>query len=197
VESTPASGNYWRTWTKKRFLNAAPRSQLGVPTNKTYDGPLKKFYKPILGNADWVRGNQFSVKYPYKKKPPFVEQVAFPNVTQKDGPVDYLGSNSKIVMRNNSPFYPYPSQKILENPHNWEYPRSHEYLNGQPIYNYGHGLQEGIPLGKYVGGFGYNPYLMESFNGGCGCKGGSSGIAFSVVILILLITLGFWSFSRK
>ena len=197
VESTPASGNYWRKHFPKKYLNPAPRSQLGVPTNKTYSGKLGKFYKPILGNADFVRGNQFSVKYPYAKKPTFVEQVAMPNVTPKEGPVDYLGSNAKIVMRNNSPFYPYPSQHILENKNYWQYPKAHQYLNDQPIFNYGHGLMEGGNLGKYTGWKGYNPYLLEGFNGGCGCKGGNTGIAFSVVILILLISLGFWGFMRK
>lgn len=199
VESTPASGNYMRTMAKNVLLNPAPRDQLGVPTNKVYKGNTKKFYKQILGNANWVRGNEFGLQYPYKKDQKFVEMVSIPSVKAGKGPVDYLGSNAKIVMRNNSPFYPYPSQKLLQNKNYWAYPHEYKYLNKQPIFNYGHGLMEGGDRGQYTGGKGYNPYVVEGFCGSCG--GNSSGatgvgLGIGLVLIVIVMYIGFYQ-SRK
>jgi len=169
-KSTPASGNYFRTKVKPSFLGPAPRSQLGVPTRKLYEGDEKKYYKPIISNANWVRGNQFGLVYPYEKSPKFLEVVSIPSVkTDKKGPVDYLGNDAKIVMRNNDPFYPYPSQHLLEDKNYWSYMHENKYLNDQPIYNYDHGKVEGVSRGKYMGGKGYDPYDPENF---CGCRDG-------------------------
>lgn len=190
--STPASGNYWRTYVRNMFLNPAPRSQLGVPTNKIFSGKRSPYYRDILGNANWVRGNEFGVKYPYRKDKTFVETVSVPSVEQKGMTVDYMGGNAKVVMRNNSPFYPYPSQRLLENRNYWAYPHEHKYLNGQPIYNYGHGLMEGVSRGKYMGGKGYNPYLVEEFCGTCGGgSGGSIGVGIALILIFIVLCIGF------
>jgi len=172
IESTPASGNYFRTPAKKTFLGPAPRSQLGVPTKQVYKGNRSKFYKPILNNANFVRGNQFGVVYPYKKARKYYETVAIPSVTpDKNGPVDYLGNDAKIVMRNNDPFYPYPSQHLLENKNYWSYMHPRKYLSDQPIYNYPHGKMEGSSRGRYKGGMGYDPYdPMDGVENFCGCN---------------------------
>lgn len=191
TKSTPASGNYWRTYFRNKYLSPAPRSQLGVPTNKRFFGKTQPYYKEILGNANWVRGNQFGVNYPYKKKKTFVESVSYPTVEQKGETVDYLGSNAKVVMRNNSPFYPYPSQRLLENKNYWAYPHEHKYLNDQPIFNYGHGLMEGVDRGKYLGGKGFNPYLVEGFCGSCrSSKGGNIGLGVALILLVIVLYIG-------
>jgi hypothetical protein len=171
MKSTPASGNYFRTKTEKTFLGPAPRSQLGVPTRKVYLGTnaeRKAYYKDIIGNANFVRGNQFSNVYPYKKAKRFEEIIDIPSVEpQIKGPVDYLGNDAKIVMRNNDPFYPYPSQHLLENKNYWSYMHEKKYMNDQPIYNYPYSKMEGSSRGMYHGGKGYDPYDVENF---CGCK---------------------------
>lgn len=166
IESTPASGSYEKTGAMQMYLAPAPRSQLGVPTKKIYLGGREKFYKPILDNDNYYRGNQFSVKYPFKKAKKFREVVAYPSVVDDNGPIDYLGNNAKIVMRNNDPFYPYPSEHLLENENYWTYMHPKEYVNSQPIYNYPISKIEGGDRGRYKGGDGYNPYLIEQFSGG-------------------------------
>lgn len=190
IKSTPASGNYFRTPSVKTNLGPAPRSQLGVPTRKIYKGKTGKYYKPILDNANWVRGNQFGVKYPSKKDKTFVEVVSIPNVkADRSGPSDYLGNDAKIVIRNNDPFYPYPSQHLLENKNYWSYMHSSKYLNGQPIYNYEHGKMEGGDRGRYNGGKGFDPYNPNETFMGCsdcsemdvverfeGCSGGGCNL---------------------
>ena len=68
IESTPASGNYNQKKSKSTFLSPSPRSQLFEdPLSDIYIGKKKPFYKEILGNANFVRGNQFSNNYPFKK----------------------------------------------------------------------------------------------------------------------------------
>jgi len=167
-KSTPASGNYFRTPAEITFLGPSPRSQLGVPTNQVYRGKVKKYYRPVLSNANWVRGNQFGIINPYKKSRKYYETVSIPSVIpDKNGPVDYLGNDSKIVIRNNDPFYPYPSQHLLENKDYWSYMHPHKYLNGQPIYNYEHGKMEGVSRGKYTGGKGYDPYNPNEVENFC------------------------------
>jgi len=169
IKSTPASGNYQRTPSENTNLGPAPRSQLGVPTRKVYKGKVGKYYKPILDNANWVRGNQFGVDYPYKKNDKFVEVVAIPNVkVDKKTPADYLGNDAKIVMRNNDPFYPYPSQHLLENKNYWSYMHPYKYMNEQPIYNYPHGKIEGGDRGLYKGGKGYDAY--DAYDNFVGCQ---------------------------
>ena len=186
-KSTPASGNYNRTIAQDINLKPAPRSQLGVPTNKIYRGDTSKFYVPILDNLNFRRGGDFSVHYPYPKAKPFVETVAIPSVvpTPADDPVDYLGSNAKIVIRNNDPFYPYPSQHLLENKNYWAYNHENKYLNDQPIYNYPYGKMEGVSRGKYKGGKGYNPYLVEGFSGED--MGRNRWIMMILIVIVLLI----------
>ena len=183
IESTPASGNYWRTYVRNKFLSPAPRNQLNVPTSNVFIGKTKPYYREILGNANWVRGNEFGLKYPYKKKDDFVETVSVPSVIQKGQTVDYMGGNAKIVMRNNSPFYPYPSQRLLGSKNYWAYPHEHKYLNGQPIFNYGHGLMEGV---------GGDKYLMEGFCGGSGGGGGLNyGVGMGLILLVIVLCIGF------
>jgi len=208
VKSTPAdSGNYFRTKAEKTFLGPAPRSQLGVPTNKVYTGNTKKYYKPIISNANWVRGNQFGVHYPYKKNKKFTEVVAIPNINpERSNKIDYLGNNSKIIMRNNDPFYPYPSEHLRKNPDYWGYMHEKQYLNGQPIYNYPYSDQEGVGRGKYYGGKGYDPYEVEQFC--CGkeskkvveqfgdCSNGLD-MRYLMVIIVIVILLGLFLVWRK
>jgi len=179
VESTPASGNYTHVEENQVELNPAPRSQLGVPTNKVFRGNSDKYYEEILGNANFVRGNEFGLDYRGRKtvteEPQYLDNIAFPSVKpDKDGNVDYLGSDAKIVMRNNSPFYPFPSQKLLKNKSYGAYPHEYQYVKGQPIYNYPYGKQEGIKEGKY------NPFLMEGFE--------NKRRYWSKVILALIMT---------
>ena len=49
-ESTPASGNYWKSDTKDVLLEPAPRNQLYDPVKQTYDKSPKPYYKEILGS---------------------------------------------------------------------------------------------------------------------------------------------------
>jgi hypothetical protein len=182
-KSTPASGNYWKTEVQDVLLEPAPRNQLYNPVEQTYDKSPDKYYKEILGNANWVRGNQFSNHYPTKKAREFVEIVATPSVKQQGKTVDYLGSNAKIVVRNKDPFYPYPSQKLLGNKNYGSYPHEHKYLNRQPIFNYGAGLIEGG---------GSNPYLVEGFSSTCDNRNGRVGLGIGLVLLILILYAGFY-----
>jgi hypothetical protein len=182
-ESTPASGNYWKTEVDDVLLEPAPRNQLYNPVKQTYYKSPKPYYKEILGNANWVRGNQFSNHYPIKKARDFVEIVATPSVKQKGKTVDYLGNNAKIVVRNQDPFYPYPSEKLLENKNYGSYPHEHKYLSGQPIFNYGAGLMEGG---------GSNPYLVEGFSDCNNNRGGRIGLGIGLVLLILILYARFY-----
>ena len=186
IESTPASGNYWKTPYDSNLLNPAPRDQLDIPTEQHYNKSPDKFYKPILGNANWVRGNDFGNVYPYKKKSEYLEIISVPSVKQKGKTIDYLGSNSKIVVRNNDPFYPYPSEKLLTDKYYGSYPHEHTYLNDQPIFNYGSGLIEGGGSRKYNP----NPYLIEGFNGSCNDKGIRIGLGLGLVLLIIILYVG-------
>ena len=179
IESSPASGNYAKVEEKQVELNPAPRSQLGVPTNKVFRGNSDKYYEEILGNANFVRGNEFGLDYKGRKtitnQPQYLDNIAFPSVIpDREGNVDYLGADAKIVMRNNSPFYPYPSEKLLKNKDSWAYPHEYQYLKEQPIFNYPYGKQEGIKEGKY------NPFLIEEF--------GNKKNYWNRVILALIIT---------
>ena len=112
-----------------------------------------------------------------------MEIVATPSVKQRGKTVDYLGSNAKIVVRNQDPFYPYPSQKLLENKNYGSYSHEHKYLNGQPIFNYGAGLMEGG---------GRNPYLVEGFSTSYNNKNGRVGLGIGLVLLILILYAGFY-----
>ena len=182
-KSTPASGNYWKTKADEILLEPAPRNQLFNPVDQTYDKSSKQYYDEILVNANWVRGNQFSNHYPMKKSKDFVEIVATPTTKKKSKTVDYLGNNAKIVVRNRDPFYPYPSQKLLEKKNYGSYPHEYKYLNEQPIFNYGAGLMEGG---------GSNPYLVESFSSRCDNKRGKLGLGIGLVLLILILYAGFY-----
>lgn len=219
IESQPASGNYFRTPSEDIFLGPAPRSQLGVPTKKVYKGNTKKYYKPIIGNANFIRGNQFGVVNPYQKAGKFTEVVSIPSVDiDKNGPIDYLGNDAKIVIRNNDPFYPYPSQHLLESNDYWAYNHDYQYLNGQPIYNYPHGKMEGSSRGKYDGGKGFDPYnplenfagckkcscdgpvepIYENFAGCSKCQEGNMGFwwIFGFIVFIIILILCF-SYAKK
>ena len=121
IKSTPASGNYPRKRTKHIVLSPSPRSQLFEdPITNTYDGDTKPYYETILDNANYVRGNQFSDKYPFKKGKRTKEKIA--PLEPSSPPIDYLGNDANIVMVNDDPFYPYPSQGLLENKNYWAYP---------------------------------------------------------------------------
>lgn len=191
VSSTPASGDYWRTFAKDTYLKPAPRSQLGVPTEKIYRGNVDKFYKPILNNLNARRGGRFSVHYPYPKAKPFFETVAIPSIipSSPDSNIDYLGNDAKIVIRNNDPFYPYPSQHLLENENYWAYMHEKKYLNDQPIYNYPYSKMEGVSRGKYDGGAGYNPYLVEGFSGSNGRRTNEFSILVAILLVIFIIVI--------
>lgn len=185
-KSTPASGSYRHSIYDKVYLSPAPRSQLGVPTDKIYKGNVSKFFTHVLDPDEAKRG-KFALLYPPTNPPkPFKEVIAFPSVIPtKEGSIDYEGSNAKIVIRNNDPFYPYPSQHLLESPDYWGYMHEKKYLNGQPIYNYEHGKMEGVSRGKYNGGDGYNPYIVEGFSE-CNCNDSVSwGIGISLLALII------------
>ena len=209
IESQPASGNYDRTKCVNVSLGPAPRSQLGVPTRKYYFGSDKKYYKPILDNGNWVRGNQFGVDYPYVKNGKFLEVVSMPSVIpEKKGPVDYLGNDAKVIIRNNDPFYPYPSQKLLRDKNYWSYMHPHNYVNGQPIYNYPYGKMEGDSRGPYKGGMGFDPYnpneafcggydVVEGFSGGCGCGRGMGGLMFGFVMVFLVVLIIYFLSVRR
>ena len=203
IKSTPASGNYFRTPADKVFLGPAPRSQLGVPTNKVYTGNRSKYYKSIISNANWVRGNQFGVDYPYKKKDKFREVVKIPSTNLDRKNIDYLGNDAKIVMRNNDPFYPYPSLHLRKDKDYWGYMHEKQYVNGEPIYNYPYSLQEGVARGKYYGGKDANPCDPYNVNERCegfccgndtkvveeyfeGCKS-CDGVSWYWIVIILII----------
>jgi hypothetical protein len=66
-------------------------------------------------------------------------------------------------MVNDDPFYPYPSQGLLENKNYWAYPHEKKYINYKPVYNYEHGLPEGTS-NKIAGYKSFNPYLLEGFS---------------------------------
>ena len=196
IESTPASGNYFKSRESKTFLGPAPRSQLGVPTSKVYRGDRKKFYKPVMSNGNFVRGNDFGLISPYKMADEYNEIVSIPTVDPiEKGSVDYLGNDAKVVIRNNDPFYPYPGQHLLKNKNYWAYAHENKYLNDQPIYNYGHGNMEGGDRGRYDGGKGYDAYEVENFccgkkDGGEvveGFEGGRNIILLVVVIFIMIL----------
>jgi len=191
-KSTPASGNYFRTPFKPKLLKPSPRSQLGVPTKKVYEGDPAKFYYSTIGNANFVRGNQFSVLYPYKKKTEFVESVSIPAVVpDENGPVDYLGNDAKIVMRNNDPFYPFPSQHLYKDKSYWSYNHDKQYLAGQPIYNYPHGKMEGGDRGRYLGAESYNPYLVEGFSMPSCSRQDSIWIILAMIAFIIALYMAF------
>ena len=63
--------------------------------------------------------------------------------------IDYNGNNEDIIMRANSPFYPFPSQNYINNKNYKTYARDNNYIKGQPIYNYPYGKIEGINEGEY------------------------------------------------
>ncbi len=158
IKSTPASGNYPRKCSKRTVLSPSPRSQL---FDDLYDGDTKPYYTTILDNANYVRGNQFSDKYPFKKEKRYIERIAPPTISSP--PIDYLGNKANIVMVNDDPFYPYPSQGLLENKNYWAYPHDKKYINDMPVYNYEHGLPEGTS-NRIVGYKSFNPYLLEGFS---------------------------------
>jgi hypothetical protein len=163
IKSTPASGNYPRKRSKHVVLSPSPRSQLFEdPITNTYDGDTKPYYKTILDNANYVRGNQFSDKYPFKKGKRTMERIA-PRSNSSSPPIDYLGNDANIVMVNDDPFYPYPSQGLLENKNYWAYPHEKKYINDKPVYNYEHGLPEGTS-NRIAGYKSFNPYLLEGFS---------------------------------
>jgi len=116
-----------------RFLEPAPRNQLGVPSNHTFNNeyPLKSYYNNPLDNGNFVRGNQFANIYPYEKEKKIREIIKNNNE-----------DNNVIVA--NSPFYPFPGQKYMSNKKYWTYPREMSYINNQPIYNYPYSKREGV-----------------------------------------------------
>lgn len=171
IESTPASGNYNQKKSKSTFLSPSPRSQLFEdPLSDIYIGKKKPFYKEILGNANFVRGNQFSNNYPFKKNKRFNKTILLPEE-----------KNNHLGMVNDDPFYPFPSQDLLENKNYWSYPHEKKYLNDKPVYNYPYDLPEGTP-NDIPGYNSYNPYLLEGFSN----KNDNN----STIGIILLIFIG-------
>lgn len=173
-----ASGQYIAKPFLRRLLNPAPRNQLNYPMDNRFKGTTAPFYKQVLGNANFVRGNQFGLSYPYSSMPESVETIN-PTLRQGGDPLDYLNEN--IVMRKNSPFYPYPNYKFTKNPDYQTYPHIKRYLKGQPIYNYPYGRAEGIPEGVY------NPFLVENFENKCTM--GKNNTAYVGLILVIGILL--------
>ena len=190
IESTPASGNYPRKRSKHVVLSPSPRSQLFEdPITNTYDGDTKPYYTTILDNANYVRGNQFSDKYPVKKEKSRMERISRPD-TSTSSPIDYLGNKANIVMVNDDPFYPYPSQKLLEDKNYWAYPHEKKYINDKPVYNYEHGLPEGTS-NRIPGYKSFNPYLFEGFsNQNCNCPRKDTIMIGIFLALFLMLLYG-------
>jgi hypothetical protein len=51
-----------------------------------------------------------------------ITDIIFVNTRKNKLFFDYLGNDANIVMVNDDPFYPYPSQGLLENKNYWAYP---------------------------------------------------------------------------
>lgn len=188
--SSPAANSKKRYIYEKKYLKPAPRDQTLVPTDVEYKGKIAQYYKEVLGNGNFVRGNQFGVKYPYEEMKPLWQQIDNPTVKYSspdnlDKPVDYLESNAKIMMRHNSPYYPYPSLGLEKKKDYWTYPHEKRFLNMQPIYKYPFGKTIGIPEGKY------NPFLLESFYQKTDKKEIISRELFGIIVLIFVFCLYF------
>jgi len=116
-----------------KFLEPAPRNQLGVPTNHKFNNefPLTSYYQSPLDNGNFVRGNQFANVYPYQAEGKVMEVLK-----------DEDKKENVIVAK--SPFYPFPGQKNMSNKKYWTYPRELPYINNQPIFNYPYNEPEGV-----------------------------------------------------
>jgi len=136
----------------KKYLKPAPRNQLVIPTRDIYKGNIKKFYTPVIGNGNFIRGNRFAAPYPYKNGIKTFEKISnktYQNPLPSNDNIDYNGSNQDVIMRTNSQFYPYPSQDYENNKNYKTYARENGYIKEQPIYNYPYGKIEGINEGEY------------------------------------------------
>ena len=178
-EREQASGQYKAKPFLKKLLKPAPRNQLNYPTQNRFHGLTAPYYKQVLGNGNFVRGNEFGLSYPFHSKPESTE-IESPTLRQGREPLDYL--NSDIVMRKRSPFFPYPNFDYTKNPDYQTYPHTRRYVKGQPIYNYPYGRQEGIPEGVY------NPFLVENF-GNRKCSMGKNNTAYVGLFLVIGILL--------
>ena len=180
-KSSPSSGkNRFRNF-MVRFLKPSPRNQLNVPTNNTYSGNIDKFYKPVLNNANYVRGNEFGLSYPYPKQNRFIERILkeTPQDPISSNNIDYIGNKENIQIRANSRFYPFPTQKYQKNKKYWTYPTIQQFLTGQPVYNYPHGKIEGA-----------RSNIVENFSGGTKINYNSYVAGFIIVLLFVGLCVG-------
>ena len=117
------------------YLPPPPREQIADPVNGYMkDTPYKRrgryelstqegiegIVQNQINNANYVRGNQFSLSEAVKR----LEYTA-------EYPVQNVG-NKEIVI-SNSPFYPYPNYKLTFDKDYRTYPAPRRYVNGKPI----------------------------------------------------------------
>jgi hypothetical protein len=180
-DNEQASGQYIRKNRKNIILNPSPRNQLNYPMDNKFCGVTAPYYKQVLGNANFVRGNQFGVAYPYTPETRSQEFV-LNNSNDDQYPLD-SNNNNNIVMRKRSPFYPYPNFNYTKDNRYQTYPHIKKYKEGQPIYNYKYGRSEGIPEGRY------NPFLVENFSSGYNNIFRSKNTCYLGYVLIIGIIL--------
>ena len=170
----------------KKYLKPAPRSQLNIPTQDIYHGNVNKFYKPVIGNANFVRGNVFAAPYHYSKGVKVYEKIMKPeyqNPLPFNDNIDYNGDNEKIIIRSQSPFYPFPTENYYKNKEYKTYPHINNYMNNEPIYRYPYGKIEGINRGIY------NSELLEPFSTPGQMANNSAFLGVIVIVFSLSIIL--------
>lgn len=159
----PDGSKWYQPTTFCNILPPPPRSQIKnfplYPTKcskckKYKDSPFKpkKYYllnskmQGVEGlvqgaedNSNFIRGNQFSNHIlPKLKKSQRPVQIPLENVILKE---------KKYKIKANSPFYPYPNYRYSKEKKYLSYPKTDNFINGQPTYSYPYDV---INMDKYI-----------------------------------------------